>query len=125
MKTFLTYLPEYIVFDSIFGKDAKGNSCLSKVDIIKMKQNNGRMYNLVFIYFSQFMIPSPITQEFSTRINKGLEVNILNIHGPNDFWKVLNHDSQLVDAIDKLTEKFVQPIDDIPPPSALLRQIAK
>lgn len=88
-RVFTSFREDYIedVFYDLFGKNIKGEQCVTRVDFLaKVDRNTGEDFNVVFVHFEE---PLPYSRElemFVKKISSGQEVKI-EYRFPW-FWKV-------------------------------------
>ena len=75
------------IFCELFGPDAHGDSCVTRIDFLPKKdRNTGEDFWVVFIHFSELINSTEFLEDFAKRINSNEEVKIQ--YNPPWFWKV-------------------------------------
>jgi hypothetical protein len=78
------------VFINLLGPDAENNSCIKRIDFLSRTDNRTQEpYWLVFVHFSDKMLPSQQISDFVDRINAGgLSIIYDQENYGNAWWKV-------------------------------------
>jgi hypothetical protein len=75
------------VFCSLFGPNANGESCVTRIDMIPKKdRNTNKKFWVVFVHFSPQMFSSEHLVDFANRITNDEEIKIY--YNQHWFWKV-------------------------------------
>lgn len=91
------------VFDSMFERGGL-SSCIKSIKMSHRTDNKGEKYYFVIVVFNNLIPTSPLTREFTERLNQNEEIKILNVLGSKFYWKVCKYVSPNVRKLKRVAD---------------------